>query len=298
MESSKINKSPVTLKEENRKYALDPSKEVRGFIKLESDDDKGLIIVIMDNVKFFPKGEYVYKLVLAGMKKEKMRYHMVGNISLSAFGKGEASFRVNPQDMDGCGTALSDFSHAIIAAMSTINSREALHPVLRGEFSIPKTPPGSSTDAKAGTPKDYSPFYNRFVLENCIGIAKSPSKHTDIIPFKNDMTHAAWKKITDSTLFPMASPGAQPPMKKYGHFLFGWQDTHYFLGIPGRFFPEEQPDGGKSGFVFWQPILGMEEEAEDKTIPIEERRKNIYGYWIAAINRYNGHIEEIPLIDA
>ena len=95
----------------------------------------------------------------------------------------------------------------------------------------------------------------------------------------------------------MVAPGAQEPMKKYGHFLYGWRDSHYFLGIPGRFFPEEQPDGGRSGFVFWQPLLGMEEENQDKTVPLEERRKNIYGYWIAAINRYNGHIEEIPLIE-
>ena len=93
----------------------------------------------------------------------------------------------------------------------------------------------------------------------------------------------------------MISPGSNAPMTKYGHFLYGWQDTHYFLGIPGRFFPEEQPDGGKSGFVFWQPILGMEAEAHDETLSVDERRKKIYGYWIAAINRYNGHIEELPI---
>ena len=86
-------------------------------------------------------------------------------------------------------------------------------------------------------------------------------------------------------------------MKKYKHFLYGMGESHCFLGVPGRFFPEEQPDSGKSGFVFWQPITGMEKEARNKALSIEERRKNIYGYWIAAINRYNGHIEEIPLID-
>lgn len=297
MEYSKITKSPVMLKEENKRYALDPSVEMRGFVKLESDDDKGLIIVVMDNVRFFPKGEYVYKLLLAGVKKEKNCYHMIGNISLSAFGKGEASFRVNPMDLDGRGTALSDFTMVIVAAMSTVNSGEALHPVLKGSFSLPKSFDDPQKKDAAVTPKDYSPFYTSFVLENCVKITEHREKYAAITPFKNDLTGASWKKITDPVLFPMVAPGAESPMKKYGHFLFGWQDSHYFLAIPGRFFPEEQPDEGKSGFVFWQPILGMEEEAQDKTIPIEERRKNIYGYWIASINRYNGHIEEIPLID-
>ena len=216
---------------------------------------------------------------------------MAGNISLSARGKGEGSFRINPKDMDGRGSALWDFSTAIIAAMSTVNCREALHPVLSGEFHMDAPP-----QCKEKTPEDYSPFYSRIVLENCIAIARDQEKFDDIFPFKRDQTGAAWKKITDCSRFPIISPGSMEPMKKYRHFLFGWQDTHYFLGVPGRFFPEEQPDSGRSGFVFWQPIAGMEKESDDKTVPIEERRKNIYGYWIASINRYNGHIEEIPLI--
>ncbi|MBQ3185501.1 MAG: hypothetical protein IJB54_05935, partial [Firmicutes bacterium] len=92
MDFSKISKSPIVLKEENKRYAFDPGKEMFGYMKVEQDEDKGLIVVIMDNVKFFPKGEYVYKLVLAGTKNEKRCYHMVGNISLNAYGKGEASF--------------------------------------------------------------------------------------------------------------------------------------------------------------------------------------------------------------
>lgn len=295
MDFSKITKSPIVLKEENRRYAFDPSKEMRGFLKVEQDEDKGLVIVIMDNVKFFPKGEYVYKLVLAGTKNEKRRYHMIGNISLSAYGKGEASFRVNPADLDGCGTALSDFSIAIIAAMSTVNNREALHPVLKGSFSVPEAMPASAA-AAAAPPKNYNAFYNKVILERCISLAKEQDSFADIVPFADDPTKASWKKVTNVKRFPMVAPGANEPMEKYGHFLWGYSESHYFLAIPGRFFPEEQPDGGKSGFVFWQPILGMEKETDDKTVPIEERRKNIYGYWIASINRYNGRIEEIPLI--
>ena len=297
MDFSKITKSPIVLKEENKRYAFDPGKEMFGYMKVEQDEDKGLIIVIMDNVKFFPKGEYVYKLVLAGTKNERRCYHMVGNISLNAFGKGEASFRINPNDLDGCGTALSDYSMAIIAAMSTVNCRESLHPVLKGGFDLPETP-AAVKRPPAELPKNYNAFYNRVVLEKCIELAKEQDAFADIVPFAEGLLKASWKKLTDGKEFPMVAPGADDLIAKYGHFLWGYNDNYYFLAVPGRFLPEEKPDDGKSGFVFWLPILGMEKDAEDKSVPVEERRKNVYGYWIAAVNRYNGHIEEIPLIDA
>lgn len=293
MDFSKVKKSPILLQEENRRFALDKTQKIHGHMKLENDADKGLIVVLAENVKFFPQGEYVYKLIFAGTKKEKRHYHLVGTLSLNAYGTAEGSFRINPQNLDGHGMALWDFSTAIIAATSTINSRESLHPVLKGSIEIPSEPKAPRTI----TPKDYSPFYNRIVLENCINIAKSQQKFTDIIPFRRDLTKAEWKKVTDCSLFPMIAPGAQPPMKQYGHFLFGWSKSHYFLGIPGRFFPKEQPDQGNSGFVFWQPILGMEETEADSSLSIDQRREKQYGYWIAAINRYNGHIEEIPLLE-
>lgn len=290
MEHLNVEKSPILLKEENRRFAMDPGKEMRGYAKMEKDDDKGLVVVMVDNVKFFPKGEYVYKLIFAGTKNEKRHYHMVGNISLSAYGKGEGSFRVNSHDLDGHGTALWDFSTAIIAAVSTLNSNESLHPVLKGSFSM-SPEAGRKT---AVTARDYSPFYNKFVLDSCVYIAKIQQNFADILPFDKDFTKAHWKKITDCTILPMISPGAKEPMEKYAHFIFGWNDAHYFLGIPGRFLPAEQPDKGTSGFVYWQPIAGMGKASEDTSVPVEERRKSTYGYWIAAINRFNGHIEDVP----
>ena len=84
MEISKITKSPIVLKEENKRYAFDSAKEIKGYIKIDQDDDKGLIVVIVENIRFFPKGEYVYKLILAGTKNERRCYHLVGDISLTA----------------------------------------------------------------------------------------------------------------------------------------------------------------------------------------------------------------------
>lgn len=294
MDLSKIKKSPVLLKEENRRYAMDPGREMQGYIKMEQDGDKGLIVVMVDNLKFFPNGEYVYKLVFAGTKREKRQYHMVGNISLSAYGKGEASFRINPHDLDGKGMALHDFSAAIIAAMSSLNCREPLHPVLKGTFSVDK-PSAQKPAAPTAKAKDYSGFYNRFVLDNCTRIESRQSVYTDIAPFGNDFTKAHWKKITDTSIFPMVSPGSEKPLSTYGHFLLGWNDTHYFAAVPGRFLSDEQPDGGASGFVYWQPLVSMEKESKDPSVPVSERRLKTYGYWIAAISRSDGHIEDITV---
>ena len=295
MEILKITKSPIVLKEENKRYAFDSSKEIKGYIKVDQDDEKGLVVVIVENIRFFPKGEYVYKLVLAGTKNERRCYHLVGDISMTAYGSGEAAFRVNVHDLDGNGTSISDFTLAIVAAMSTVNSKESLHPVLKGSLTVPAA---AQTPAHAPIPpRDFSAFYNRAVLDNCVALAKEQEGFADIVPFAKDPANAKWKKITDIAKFPIMAPGAEDPMKMYSHFLWGYNDTHYFLAVPGRYLHDEQPDDGRSGFVLWLPILGMEKDMEDSTVPIEERRRNTYGYWIAAINRYNGHIEEFPLND-
>ena len=464
MDHIKTMSAPVVLAEEDRRFAMDAGRRISGCIRIELSGGKGLTAVSVDNIRFFPRGEYVYKLLFAGSGQDKQRYHIAGNISLSAYGRGEASLCINPADLDGAGTKLSDLPAVLIAAMSTVNSDEALHPVLKGtlpsssegpsesnstvtdnsmttakenhddavkspsqgntttprsrhstqetaqpvsgdtprqvyrqrqnthaiptgQSSIPtgagepvRSPraeafynrnsqfavTGSNADAKtadsgtdiptpdnaapgrtgrqthsaegprsdtsspsehtqgsSGQPatgrsadtapgnarttgtaetslppdRNYSSFYSRSVLEKCTGLAGNCSASQDIVPFDRNFADASWKKITDTSLFPLVSPGSTEPMMKYGHFIFGWCSTHYLIGVPGRFLPEEQPDSGRSGFVYWQPIAGMPEESHDASLTLEERRKDIYGYWIAPVNRSTGHIEEMPLIE-
>lgn len=290
MDFSKTRKSPILLQEISRKYALDPRRPIRGFVKLENNADKGLVTVIVENVKIFPAGEYCYKLLLAGIKKEQQVYHLLGSIVLSAGGRGEGTFRIRPADLNGRGSCLWEFNTMIVAASSVTNPRESLHPVLQGKFRIacPADP------LPTAAPKDYSPFYQDFVLDRCITIARMQKQLTDIRPFYHDSTSAHWKKVLDWSDFPILSPGSETPVKIYGHFLWGWNDTHYFVAVPGRFLPAEQPDSGRSGFTFWQPILGMEKIQQDTSLPLQQRRDQTYGYWIASISRRTGKIEEYP----
>ena len=70
----------------------------------------------------------------------------------------------------------------IVAAASVTNPRESLHPVLQGKFRIacPADP------LPTAAPKDYSPFYQDFVLDRCITIARMQKQLTDIRPFYHD----------------------------------------------------------------------------------------------------------------
>lgn len=293
MDFSKTRKSPILLQEVNRSYAFDLQKPMRGFVRLENSLQRGIVTTVIENIKFFPRGDYVYRLLLRGMKKEQPMYHLLGSLSLSALGRGEGTFRINPSDLDGQGNGLWEFDSIIVAAAAGSDSREPLHPILQGNFRIPR-PEGT---ARTATPKDYSPFYHQFVLERCIAIAQKQRQLDDIRPFRQDATSARWKKILDPALFPILSPGSENAVKIYGHFIWGWNDTHYFLGVPGRFLSAEQPDGGRSGFAFWQPILGMEALAQDTSLSREQRRQQTYGYWIASISRATGRIEEFPYQD-
>ena len=315
MDFSKTRKSPILLQEVNRKYALDPLLPMRGFVRLENNADRGLVTVIVENIKFFPEGGYVYKLLFAGVRRERTMYHLLGNLSEPAAGGGrvpaagdqksrpltsnehqttggrmEGSFTIDPGNLDSRGSCLWDFDTVIVAAASTIDSHEPLHPVLQGKFQIQR--PAASP--RTATPKDYSPFYNDFVLERYIAIAGKQRQLADIRPFARDATSAHWKKVLSWADFPILSPGAEAPVKAYGHFLWGWNETHYFVAVPGRFLPDEQPDGGNSGFAFWQPILGMEQIQQDTSMPLQQRREQTYGYWIASISRRSGKIEEFP----
>lgn len=315
MDFSKTRKSPILLQEVNRKYALDPLRPMRGFVRLENNADRGLVTVIVENIKFFPEGGYVYKLLFAGVRRERTMYHLLGSLSEPAAGGGrvpaagdqksrpvtsnehqttggrmEGSFTIDPGNLDGRGSCLWDFDTVVVAAASTIDSHEPLHPVLQGKFQIQR--PAASP--RTATPKDYSPFYNDFVLDRCIAIARKQRQLANIRPFARDATSAHWKKVLEWADFPILSPGAEAPVKAYGHFLWGWNDTHYFLAVPGRFLPAEQPDGGKSGFAFWQPILGMEQIQQETSMPLQQRREQTYGYWIASISRRSGKIEEFP----
>lgn len=402
MEYTKYNKSMVLLSEENRDFAAKTEQAIYGNLRVETGNNKGAISLSVQNLRFFERNRYIYKLILFGEKKERTIHAVIGSLILNRFGSGENYFRFDPNDVDGRGGKLEDYAVAIVAAVSMRDNKEPLHPVLKGKLSSlgsnvmaagsekgrnsrggteieekkeisekeniekrkmednkPKdinrrtteknVPQGRPTNKNNGsnhrnsTPKEnremrehrdnreirenrennsrkafkeereifddalspspyeiaditkkkkntYNKYYNQYLKEVCGKTAKAAELYDSIVPFTKDKTGAQWKRIANVNNLPLVSPGATWGATKYRHYIFGESVDVYYLGIPGRFINEEQPEGGKSGFVLWQPIVGAESLGATKADCSLENKMTAYGYWITAIDKETGDI--------
>lgn len=287
MECINHKKSFIMLEEQSRNFAVDKKKPVKGYVKLQTGGSRGSIRVGVENLRYFQRGGYIYKLIFFGKRKEKTIYSIIGNLLVSTSGRGETYFTINPLDMDGNGNGLNRFTIAIIVAVSTENYREPLHPVLEGAVEIEDT---RRCKKRCGT---FNEYYNRHILQCCRTIERKKELYSRTIPFKEDRLEAEWWKVVNLSTFPIVSPGAQRMTLRYRHYIFGLTETFYYIGVPGRYLEEEQPEEGSSGFVLWQPIMGAEVYCADREGASLENRQIAYGYWIAGIRRETGDIEDL-----
>lgn len=372
MEYAKYNKTMVLLSEENREFAAKEEQAIYGNLRMETGNNKGAISLSVQNLRFFERNKYIYKLILFGEKKERTIHTVIGSLILNRFGTGENYFRFDPTNVDGKGGKISDYSVAIVAAVSMRDNKEPLHPVLKGKLSAAgsvaaaRTEKSEETDSESGAdmregaardpranrrkPMDrnlregrgefsdrdefagdietvgtrgewgrnegekssredlipskekiksekvsYNKFYNEYLREICEKTAKAAELYDTVAPFSRDKTEAKWKRIANIKNLPIVSPGALWGASKYRHYIFGEDARMYYLGIPGRFLNEEQPEGGRSGFVLWQPIIGAEVLEATKAECSLENRMTAYGYWITAIEKATGDIVD-PVI--
>lgn len=360
----KYNRSFVMMEEQSNQFAARASSPIKGYLKVETGNNKGALRCVVQNLRYFDRNDYIYKLILFGKKGERTIHTIIGNLVINKQGNGESYFRFLPMDIDGRGNTYHNYTTAIIAAASTKDDREPLHPVLKGvtfsegepfqselfqideeidsqqneelddiigkidqiveeveealkndasadelmseEVNEPDSP--FRQDIAAAYPKEekervvtkkiYNNFYNEYILNACAHTCRVAEFYEDVTPFEKDRTGARWKKIVNITNLPLVSPGAHYFATQYRHYLFGAKPdengmaTTFFFGIPGRFLDEEQPDGGKSGFTYWQPIRGAD-SVFDGYRKGEQSNRNAYGYWIVAIDGKTGNIEEV-----
>ena len=130
---------------------------------------------------------------------------------------------------------------------------------------------------RAAFRKIYNSYYNEYIRQKVAALMAEAGNFTDISPFDDAWLAPGWKRIPDLSLLPVASAGAEQQTRKYGHFIFGYDETFFYLGVPGRHNTDEWPDTGKSGFMMWQSIRGSDE----------------YGYWAMVIDWKTGIITEI-----
>jgi hypothetical protein len=132
MNYTKYNRAFVMLEEQNSQFAAKGAAPVKGYLKVETGNNKGALRCVVQNLKYFEKGDYIYKLILFGKKAERTIHTIIGNLTVNRQGNGETYFRFLPLDIDGKGGAYHYYTTAIVAAASTQDSKESLHPVLKG----------------------------------------------------------------------------------------------------------------------------------------------------------------------
>jgi hypothetical protein len=366
----KYNRAFVMMEEQGGQFAARESAPIKGYLKVETGNNKGALRCVVQNLRYFEKGDYIYKLILFGKRGERTIHTTVGNLTVNRQGNGETYFRFLPLDMDGKGNAYHSFTTAIIAAASTMDDKEPLHPVLKGATiseeepfqselfqveeeiedgqssdideiineidkiteeleetlldepfreapaaaagpkapavppqadnaaEVPSTPQAENAEERIVSKRTYNNFYNEYILSACAHTCRVAEFYEDAAPFERDRTGARWKKIVNIANLPLVSPGAHYFATQYRHYIFGAKPdekgyaTKFFFGIPGRFLDEEQPDGGRSGFTYWQPIRGADPVFESYRKG-ERSNRNAYGYWIVAVDGKTGNIEEV-----
>lgn len=301
----KYTRSFVMMEEQTADFATSKGP-AKGYLKIETGNNKGALRCVVQNLKYFSRGEYIYKLIFFGKKGDRVLNVVLGSLAINRNGNGETYFRFNPLDMDGKGSSFDDYSIALVAAASGKDSKEALQAVLKGilqesdvkESEILGEDPIEDSiedpaEELAAERISYNGFYNNYLLQFCRYTCRMANYYEDVFPFGKDSTNARWKKILNIASLPIVSPGAHFFASRYGHFLFGARPDPegkakcYYFAVPGRFIQEEQPDGGASGFVFWQPVAGASQDENEKA------PDNLgYGYWIVAIDVMTGDIIE------
>ena len=110
--------------------------------------------------------------------------------------------------------------------------------------------------------------------------------------FSDDETGAAWHRETDTELLERFCREGLVQARKHGHFVIGTAGEKSFIGIPGRFLVEDQPAGGRTGFTLWQPLKGGEAYYGSLESMDEDIARQVYGYWIAALDSRTLEISE------
>lgn len=303
MDYSKYVRTFVMMEEQTSDFSIGKAP-AKGYLKVETGNNKGALRCVVQNLKYFSRGEYIYKLILFGRKQGRVLSAVMGSLAINRNGNGETYFRFNPLNIDEKGSEYGDFSMAVVTAASRTSNEEALRPVLKGimkkdepeeELSENVENVEDVEDVEIKPRTNYNSFYNEYLLRFCDFTCKSANLYEDIFPFEKDKTNARWKRIQNISSLPLVSPGAHLFASQYKHFLFGARPdsegvaSHYYFAVPGRFIQEEQPDGGRSGFVLWQPFANGSAQTQAGN---DENSNYGYGYWIVAIDALTGDIIE------
>lgn len=349
MNYRRYHRSVTVFVGQNRDFSI-PGREAGGNLKIETGNERGAMRCNLTNLQPYAKGDYLYKLILFGVRNERTIHAVIGTVPVNRSGTGDAYFRFDPINVNGKGDEYEYFTTAIVAAVSQKSDQEPLHPVLKGDLEnkpvelLPQQPEAAAQRKNTGrsdieqqkteraereqrtamqrraeasaqrepakkkqeapkpvVSKVFNHFYNEYLLHFCAQICRTADCYEEVWPFAKDRTGARWKKIRNAGTLPLVSPGAHYFAGLYRHYLFGarpdgWgRASCYFFGIPGQNNKTEQPDGGRSGFLYWQPAEADPAGGQQAAAGQGREENPHFGYWIVEIDVQTGDIREVTI---
>lgn len=273
---SEYRRYTAVLREDKRNYAITHSKRPRGKATVEINGNQGVLKFFVKNLKpVHSPGNYKgYRAWLLGEEGEKQIPVNTGIIIINDEGVGEGSCSFEADNVLGTGLNIEIFTTMEVRVKNGRNDIPD-DTVLIGhleleEVTLPEEPKMEKVAPfGAGLPShQWWKFYPGY-LHNLMSNQSLRSKESLCWPSSNSER---------------TSHGVRSEPVFQGHQLVGLQNDqkgtvkHLVHGIPGRFCERDQPYGGATGYLYWQPLPRQNYKAGD------------YGYWLIYLDPITGEV--------
>ncbi|WZL73446.1 hypothetical protein QBE52_01565 [Clostridiaceae bacterium 35-E11] len=133
MDHKRYRRYFIILDNEDDGFQNKQGKNPKGYTKIETKNGKGVLNHYVQNLKYFDNAAYIYRGYLIGTKDGKRIYANSGTLVIDESGKGELSWKFDPENVDGQGNPIKDFNVVAIVAETADapnRSREIVAPLV------------------------------------------------------------------------------------------------------------------------------------------------------------------------
>ncbi len=258
----------AVLREDDRNYAVSPTKRPRGKATIEINGNEGLLKCSVKNLRSAPQeGTPAYGVWLVSQDAGQITPVLAGTISISEEGVGESSWSFVADNVYETALDIDSFITLEVGVKTPSNDLPG-HRVLIGQLELEEVNFSEEPTMEKVAPFGQGlPFYQWWKFY--------PG-------YFNDWMYYPIQPITQACSGSFGDFQTGPVFQ--GHQLIGLQYDQKgaikFLvhGIPGRFCLRDQPYGGATGYIYWHPLPGQQYRAGD------------YGYWLIHLDPITGEV--------
>lgn len=234
----KYSRSFIILEDKGSDFRENDEK-IKGHVKVEFKNNVGTLTCSIQNLKYYPQGDYFYKLYLFGNKNNETIFTNSGTLFIDKLGKSHHSYKFNALNIDGKNHSFHDYRLVAIIAQpnDTVLKDEEIYPVLTGEirslgieeetplFELEKHIPIHSShnqvskvsqvsqESTVSTASleiqalsrhkfDISPYFNNYIRTICSNLGNILPFYPEIKPFERDGIGCKWWKVINVMSIP------------------------------------------------------------------------------------------------